>query len=146
MHSNVWPNTIHVLVLFNNSQLVILKCRHLEKGVIFEIISYRLVRGWSFFLALCSLYTVVHGRLNVWYNIQQQQQPFNGRLSGTTQVGQYQKKHSPAHTHPGQRTSLSPFSICNGPRHPLYSAYVLDSPLEQPLFRFSLVFPFVLNP
>ena len=27
---------------------------------------------------------------------------------------------------------LSPFSICNGPWHPLYSAYVLDSPLEQP--------------
>ena len=45
-----------------------------------------------------------------------QQQPFNGRLSGTTRVGQYQKKHSPAHTHPGQRT-LSPFSICNSPRH-----------------------------
>jgi len=32
---------------------------------------------------------------------QQQQQPFNGRLSGTTRVGRYQKKHSPAHTHPG---------------------------------------------
>ena len=28
---------------------------------------------------------------------------------------------------------LSPFSICNGPWHPLYLAYVLDSPLEQPL-------------
>ena len=41
---------------------------------------------------------------------------------------------------------LSPFSICNGPRHPLYSAYVLDSPLGQPLSRSSLVFPFVLNP
>ena len=37
---------------------------------------------------------------------QQQQQPFNGRLSGTTRVGRYQKKHSPAHTHPGQRTSF----------------------------------------
>ena len=33
------------------------------------------------------------------------QQPFNGRLSETTQVGRYQKKHSPAHTNPGQRTS-----------------------------------------
>ena len=33
-------------------------------------------------------------------------QPFNGRLSGTTRVGRYQKKHSPAHTHPGQRTSF----------------------------------------
>ena len=41
---------------------------------------------------------------------------------------------------------LSPFSICNGPRHPLYSAYVLDSPLGQPLSRSSLVFPLVLNP
>ena len=29
-----------------------------------------------------------------------QQQPFNGRLSGTTRVGRYQKKRSPAHTHP----------------------------------------------
>ena len=41
---------------------------------------------------------------------------------------------------------LSPFSICNGPWHPLYSAYVLDSPLEQPLSRSSLVFPLVLYP
>ena len=41
---------------------------------------------------------------------QQQQQPFNGRVSGTTRVGRYQKKHSPAHTHRGQRTSFSPFS------------------------------------
>ena len=37
---------------------------------------------------------------------QQQQQLFNGRLSVTTQVGRYQKKHSPTHTHPGQRTSF----------------------------------------
>ena len=40
---------------------------------------------------------------------QQQQQPFNGRLSGTTRVGRYQKKHSPSHTHPGQRTSFITF-------------------------------------
>jgi len=40
------------------------------------------------------------------YLQQQQQQPFNGRLFGTTRVGRYQKKHSPAHTHPGQRTSF----------------------------------------
>ena len=33
-------------------------------------------------------------------------QPFNGLLSGTTRVGQYQKKHSPAHTHPDHRTSF----------------------------------------
>ena len=36
---------------------------------------------------------------------------------------------------------LSPFAMV-----PLYSAYVLDSPLEQPLSRSSLVFPLVLNP
>jgi len=40
---------------------------------------------------------------------EQQQQPFNGRLSGTTRVGRYQKKHSPAHAHPGQRTSFITF-------------------------------------
>ena len=40
---------------------------------------------------------------------QQQQQPFNGRLSGTTRVGRYQKKHLPTHTHPGQRTSFITF-------------------------------------
>jgi len=43
-----------------------------------------------------------------------QQQPFNSRLSGTTRVGRYQKKHSPAkhspaHTHPGQHTSFITF-------------------------------------
>ena len=40
---------------------------------------------------------------------QQQQQQFNGSLSGTTRVGRYQKKHSPDHTHPGQRTSFITF-------------------------------------
>ena len=67
------------------------------------------------------------------------QQPFNGRLSRTTRVGRYQKKHSPILVNV---LPLSPFSICNGPRHPLYSTYVLDSPLS----RSSLVFPLVLNP
>ena len=38
-----------------------------------------------------------------------QQQPFNGRLSRTTRVGRYQKKHSPTHTHPGQRTPFITF-------------------------------------
>ena len=33
-------------------------------------------------------------------------QPFNGLLSGTTRGGQYQKKHSPTHTHPDHRTSF----------------------------------------
>ena len=41
---------------------------------------------------------------------------------------------------------LSPFSICNGPWHPVYSAYVLDNPFGQPLSRFSLVFRLVLDP
>ena len=40
---------------------------------------------------------------------QQQQQPFNGRSSGTSRVGRYQKKHSPAHIHPGQRSSFITF-------------------------------------
>ena len=43
--------------------------------------------------------------------LQQQQQrthtqPFNGRVSGTTRVGRYQKKHSPTDTHPNHRTSF----------------------------------------
>ena len=32
--------------------------------------------------------------------------PFNGLWSGTTQVGRYQKKHSPTHTHPDHQTSF----------------------------------------
>ena len=36
-------------------------------------------------------------------------QPFNGRWSGTTRVGRYQKKHSPTHIHPGHRTSFIHF-------------------------------------
>jgi len=36
-------------------------------------------------------------------------QPFNGRWSGTTQVGRYQKKHSPTHTHPNHQTSFINF-------------------------------------
>ena len=44
-----------------------------------------------------------------------QQQPFNGPLSGTTQVGWYQKKHSPTHTLPDQQPSIINFL------HPLWS-------------------------
>jgi len=33
-------------------------------------------------------------------------QPFNNLWSWTTRVGQYQKKHSPTHTHPDRRTSF----------------------------------------
>jgi len=36
-------------------------------------------------------------------------QPFNGLLSWTTQVGQYQKKHSPTPTHPDHQTSFINF-------------------------------------
>jgi len=37
--------------------------------------------------------------------------PFNGLWSGTTQVGRYQKKHPPTHTHPDHRTSFINQSI-----------------------------------
>ena len=48
-------------------------------------------------------------------NIQQQQQPFNGHLSGTTRVGRYQKKHSPAHTRSTYFLyHLSPFAMVHG--------------------------------
>ena len=73
-------------------------------------------------------------------------QPFNGLWSGTTQVGLYQKKHSPTHTHPHHRNPLSPSSIFNDQWHPLCSFYVLDSPLVKPLSRSSLVFLLVLDP
>ena len=36
-------------------------------------------------------------------------EPFNGPLSGTTQVDRYQKKHSPTHTHPDHQTSFINF-------------------------------------
>ena len=38
-------------------------------------------------------------------------QLFNGLLSGTTRVGQYEKKHSPTHTHPDH---LPPFTTIHG--------------------------------
>ena len=37
-----------------------------------------------------------------------------GVLTTTTRVGRYQKKHSPAHTHPGQRTSFITFLHLQG--------------------------------
>ena len=36
-------------------------------------------------------------------------QPFSGRLSRTTRVGQYQKKHSPTDTNPDHQTSFINF-------------------------------------
>ena len=57
-------------------------------------------------LQVCSNINMHNGFLKISNN---KQQPFNGRLSGTTRVGRYQKKHSLAHTHPGQRTSCITF-------------------------------------
>ena len=62
-------------------------------------------------------------------------------LSGTTQMGWYQEKHSLTHTHPDHQTSLINFlhllwSIASS----LFWIYVLDSPFPQPVFRSSLVY------
>jgi len=48
-------------------------------------------------------------------------------LSGTTRVNQYQKKHSPTHTHCGHQSSLSASSIYYDPWHPPYSILTLYS-------------------
>jgi len=53
-------------------------------------------------------------------------------LSGTTQVSQYQKKHSPTHTYP-----LSASSIYYDPWYPPCSIYVPDSLFPQFLSKFS---------
>jgi len=42
-------------------------------------------------------------------NVHTHTQQFNGRWSGTIWVSQYQKKHSPTHTHPDHRTSFINF-------------------------------------
>jgi len=87
---------------------------------------------------LCSSY---------WKETHTHTQPFNGLWSGTTRVGRYQKKHSPTHTHPDQRTSFIIFkSIYNDQWHPLCSFYMFDSPLVQALSRSSLVFLLALDP
>jgi len=80
---------------------------------------------------LCTIHTHTHTQL------------LNGRLCRTTRVGQYQKKHSPTHTHPDHRTSSINFL------HLLQSVvtvYVFDSPLWQPLSGSSLVFLLVWDP
>ena len=56
------------------------------------------------YYTICVTFLICHKVLRIL-----QQQPFNGRLSGTTRVGWYQKKHSPAHTHSGQHTSFITF-------------------------------------
>jgi len=54
-------------------------------------------------------YGIVFTRSHIVLPSEALQQSFNGRLFGTTRVDRYQKKHSPAHTHPGQRTSFITF-------------------------------------
>jgi len=73
-------------------------------------------------------------------------QPFYGSLSRTTQVSQYQKKHSPTHTYPDHQSSFISFL------HLLWSIasslfnLVLDSLFAQPLSKYSLVYPLGLAP
>jgi len=69
-------------------------------------------------------------------------------LSGTTQVSQYQKKHSPTHTYHGHQSSLICFSIYYDPWHPPCSIYVPDSLFAKPLSKsfFSSFLPLGLAP
>jgi len=68
-------------------------------------------------------------------------------LSATTQVSQYQKKHSATHTHIVViNHPLSAFSIYCNPWHPLCSIYVPDSLFPQSLSKFSLVFLLAWHP
>jgi len=70
-------------------------------------------------------------------------QPFNGPFSGTTRVGQYQKKHSPTHTRPDRRTSFINFlHLLQSTASFLFDlsawqSFSTTSP--QPVSRFSLV-------
>ena len=50
--------------------------------------------------------SLTHTHTTVWHT---HTQPFNGLWSGTTRVGQYQKKHSPTHAHPDHWTSFINF-------------------------------------
>jgi len=52
-------------------------------------------------------------------------------LSGTTRVSQWQKKHSPTHTHHGDQSSLSASSNDYHPWHPPYSIHALYSLFPQ---------------
>ena len=56
-------------------------------------------------------------------------------LSGTTQVIQYQKKHSATHTYPDINHPLSVSSIYCDPWHPPCSIYVPDSLFGQPVIE-----------
>jgi len=60
-------------------------------------------------------------------------------MSVTTQVSQYQKKHSRTHIHTIINHPLSDSSIYYEPLHPPCSIYMLDSLFVQPLSKSSLV-------
>jgi len=66
------------------------------------------------------------------------QQAFYGPLSGTTQVSQYQKKHSPAQPILIINYPLSASFIYYDPWHPPCLIYVLDRLFAQPLSKSSL--------
>jgi len=68
-------------------------------------------------------------------------QHFNGRLSGTTRLGRYQKKHSPTHTHPILIVEhpLSTSSIYYDPQHPPCLIHVLHGPSPQSLSRYDTI-------
>jgi len=67
-------------------------------------------------------------------------------LSVTTRVSQYQKKHSPTHTHCGHQISLSASFIYYDPWHPPYSIHTLYSLFPQTLSKFSLVYLLAWHP
>ena len=58
---------------------------------------------------------------------QQQQQPFYGPLSGTTQVSQYQKKHSPAHHPDHHPTFISLFYLARSIASSLFKLHAWQS-------------------
>ena len=73
-------------------------------------------------------------------------QLFNGPLSRTTQVGRYQKKHSPTHTHPDHQTSFINFLHLLRSIASSCASYMPNRPFPQPLSRSSLVYLLVWNP
>jgi len=67
-------------------------------------------------------------------------------LSETTRVTQYQKKHSPTHTHRGHQISLSASFIYYDPWHPPYSVHALYSLFPwYPSFLWSTSWPGTLH-
>jgi len=87
----------------------------------------------------CIVYKTVHN------DLQQQQQPFYGPLSGTTRVSWYQKKHSPTR-HPDHHPIF--ISFCHLPRSIASSLFKLRAwqSFAQPLSMSSLVYLLVWSP